>query len=199
MLPQQTDFTRLVRQVRDHDPAAFTELMRCYEADVCRMVESHLRNTRLGRLVDAVAAGVVAGTRFLLSDESHAHPDYKRRCVEAEGTLLTELFGLSWPNAPHRVIPNAATRRWLSAGERGPEWIRVANRVSRPLALRLPDAIQRRALASQRASQPFLGPQPPTDDGPDNLLDSGPLYAGQTVARLTNVAPAAQLVRELVP
>jgi len=55
--------------------------------------------------------------------------------------LLTELFGLSWPNAPHRVIPNAATRRWLSAGERGPEWIRVANRVSRPLALRLPDAL----------------------------------------------------------
>ena len=149
--------------------------------------------------LEAGAAGVVAGTRFLLSDESHAHPDYKRRCVEAEGTLLTELFGLSWPNAPHRVIPNAATRRWLSAGERGPEWIRVANRVSRPLALRLPDAIQRRALASQRASQPFLGPQPPTDDGPDNLLDSGPLYAGQTVARLTNVAPAAQLVRELVP
>src|SRR4051794_17377495 len=31
--------------------------------------------------LDAGAAAAVVGTRFLLSDESHAHADYKQRCV----------------------------------------------------------------------------------------------------------------------
>jgi NAD(P)H-dependent flavin oxidoreductase YrpB (nitropropane dioxygenase family) len=149
--------------------------------------------------LEAGAVAVVAGTRFLVSEESRAHQEYKRRCMEAKETLLTELFGLSWPDAPHRVIPNAATQRWLRDDARGPDWIRRANRISRPVAARLPAAVQTRALRAQRPSQPFLGPQPPTDDGPSNLLDSGPLYAGETVARITEIAPAAQLLRELVP
>ena len=48
----------------------------------------------------ALAAGaeaVVVGTRFLLSDESDAHPEYKRRLLEAHDTVLTELFGAGWP------------------------------------------------------------------------------------------------------
>src|SRR5688500_3594811 len=49
----------------------------------------------------AGAAGAVAGTRFLLSDESGAHPAYQRRLLEARETLLTELFGGGWPAAPH--------------------------------------------------------------------------------------------------
>jgi NAD(P)H-dependent flavin oxidoreductase YrpB (nitropropane dioxygenase family) len=149
--------------------------------------------------LEAGAVAVVAGTRFLVSEESRAHQEYKRRCMDANETLLTELFGLSWPDAPHRVIPNAATQRWLRDDARGPDWIRRANRISRPVAARLPAAVQTRALRAQRPSQPFLGPQPPTDDGPSNLLDSGPLYAGETVARITEIAPAAQLLRELVP
>jgi nitronate monooxygenase len=64
-------------------------------------------------VLDAGAVAAVVGTRFLLSDESRAHPEYKLRCVQARETVLTELFGLGWPDAPHRVIPNAATRRWL--------------------------------------------------------------------------------------
>jgi NAD(P)H-dependent flavin oxidoreductase YrpB (nitropropane dioxygenase family) len=93
----------------------------------------------------------------------------------------------------------AATRRWLRDDPRGPEWIRVANRLSRPVAARLPASAQARALRFQRPSQPFLGPQPPTDDGPVNLLDSGPLYAGETVARIRDVRPAAEIVRALAP
>lgn len=149
--------------------------------------------------LEAGAAAAVAGTRFLLSDESHAHPDYKQRCLAADETILTELFGLGWPDAPHRVIPNAATRHWLRGEARGPRWIRTANRVSAPLASRLPIAIQARAINAQRPSQPFLGPQPPTDDGPTNLLDSGPLYAGAQVTRLTDIRPAADLVKALTP
>jgi nitronate monooxygenase len=149
--------------------------------------------------LDAGGTAAVLGTRFLLSDESHAHPGYKQRCLEAQSTLLTELFGLGWPDAPHRVIANAATRRWLGESSRGPGWIRAANRIASPVASRLPPALQERALRAQRVSQPLLGPQPPTDDGPDELLDSGPLYAGANVRRITEVRPAAELVRALTP
>src|SRR6202165_5724638 len=149
--------------------------------------------------LDAGAIAAVAGTRFLLSDESHAHPDYKQRCLGASETLLTELFGLGWPDAPHRVIPNAATRRWLGSDQRGPRWIRATNRLTAPLARRIPAAVQDRLITTQRPSQPFLGPQAPTDDGPANLVDSGPLYAGMNVDRITDIRPAMQLVKALAP
>jgi hypothetical protein len=113
--------------------------------------------------------------------------------------VLTELFGLGWPDAPHRVIPNDATRRWLSTDSRGPRWILITNRLTAPLARRIPQAIRDRAATTQRAGQPFLGPQPPTDDGQANLLDSGPLYAGTGVARIADIRPAGELVRALTP
>jgi nitronate monooxygenase len=149
--------------------------------------------------LDAGASAAVLGTRFLLSNESHAHPEYKRRCLEAGETVLTELFGLGWPDAPHRVVPNGATRRWLRADSRGPRWILAANRLTARLARRIPSALQDRAIIAQRASQPLLGPQPPTDDGPTSLLDSGPLYAGTSVARISDIRPAADLVKALTP
>ncbi len=149
--------------------------------------------------LDGGAVAAVVGTRFLLSDECQAHPEYKRRCLEAESTVLTELFGLGWPNAPHRVIPNAATRRWLGEDPRGPGWIRAGNRISRPLASRVPTSLQRRALAAQRPSQPFLSPQPPTVEGPPSLVDAGPLYAGANVGAITQIQPARALVGELTP
>src|SRR3954469_4139818 len=62
--------------------------------------------------LDAGADAAVAGTRFLLSEESRAHALYKERLLEAEETPLTELFGAGWP-APHRVVPNAATEHFL--------------------------------------------------------------------------------------
>ena len=149
--------------------------------------------------LDGGAAAAVLGTRFLLSDESHAHPAYKERCLEATETVVTELFGLAWPDAPHRVVPNAATRRWLPRDGRVPGWISTSNRLTAPLAKRLPPAIQARAIAAHRPSQPFLSPQPATDDGPPNLVDSGPLYAGINVGRVSDVRPAAELVNALTP
>jgi nitronate monooxygenase len=110
------------------------------------------------RALEVGASAAVAGTRFLLSEESRAHPDYKQRLLGAEETILTELFGLGWP-APHRVVPNAATEH---GGEPLP-----------PLAA--------------------------TDDGPAALVDDGPLYAGQTVARIHQLRPAAEIVAALTP
>jgi NAD(P)H-dependent flavin oxidoreductase YrpB (nitropropane dioxygenase family) len=153
----------------------------------------------MSEVIDAGAVAAVLGTRFLLSEESRAHPDYKQRCLEADGTVLTELFGLGWADAPHRVIPNAATRRWLGDGPRGPRWIRLANRLASPLAARLPFAVQDRWLAIQRPSHPFLAPPMALDDGPPGLLDSGPLYAGANVTRISDIRPASRIVNELTP
>ncbi len=111
------------------------------------------------RALEAGASAAVAGTRFLLSEESRAHPEYKRRLLDADETVLTELFGLGWP-APHRVVPNAATER--------------ASKEPRP-------------------------PLAATDDGPAELVDAGPLYAGETVARIHHLRAAAEIVVDLTP
>lgn len=150
-------------------------------------------------VLDAGAVAVVLGTRFLLSEESRAHPDYKLRCLEADRTILTDLFGLGWV-APHRVVPNAATRRWLGDHDsRGPGWMRLVNRLASPLVRHVPEGLQDRGLAMQRPSLPFLGPVMALDDGPPSLLDSGPLYAGANVIRISEVRPAAQIVGDLTP
>jgi NAD(P)H-dependent flavin oxidoreductase YrpB (nitropropane dioxygenase family) len=102
-------------------------------------------------VLDAGAVAAVVGTRFLLSAESRAHPEYKQRCLDARETVLTELFGFGWPDAQHRVIPNGATRRWLRRGDRGPLWIRAGNRISTRLANMVPAAAQDRAIRGDRA------------------------------------------------
>ncbi|ORA16163.1 NAD(P)H-dependent flavin oxidoreductase [Mycobacterium asiaticum] len=150
--------------------------------------------------LEAGAAAAVVGTRFLLSEECRAHPEYKQRCLEASETVLTELFGLGWPDAPHRVIPNAATRRWLGSDVRGPGWIRVANRMLSHLANAMPDAAQNRAVRAQLPSWlPYAIAQPPGVDGPAELVDARPLYAGANVGRISDVRPAGELVGLLMP
>ena len=52
-------------------------------------------------------------------------------------------------------------------------------------------------IRAQRPGQPLLTPAGPTDDGPATLIEAGALYAGETVARIGDVRPAAELVREL--
>jgi nitronate monooxygenase len=147
--------------------------------------------------LDAGAGAVVAGTRFLMSTESGAHPNYKRRLLDARETLVTELFGAGWPG-PHRVIPNAATRRWLGDDPRGPVWLRAANRITTPVLVRVPPSVQSRLVASQRPAMPLFAPAAATE-GADNLLEAGPLYAGECVVRIDDIRPAGELVRELAP
>jgi nitronate monooxygenase len=144
---------------------------------------------------ESLAAGAdaaVLGTRFLMSEESRAHPGYKRRVAESRETVLTELFGLGWPAAPHRVLRNPAVDRWLTGHDpRGPRGIRALHRVTAPLARRMA------GVDTSRARIPLLSPEPPTDDRPSHLLDAAPLYAGESAARIADVRPAAELVRAL--
>ncbi|MET7757973.1 nitronate monooxygenase [Streptomyces sp. NPDC005389] len=67
-----------------------------------------------GDLAGAVARGAdgaMAGTLFVPTAESTAHPEFKRRVVEAvaEDTLVTSLFAIGWPHRPHRVLRNSLT------------------------------------------------------------------------------------------
>lgn len=150
----------------------------------------------------ALAAGAVAavaGTRFLLAEESRAHAGYRERLLAAQDTFITELFGATWPAAPHRVVANAATERWLGRDPRGPLANRALNRLLAPGRRYAPPRLQARLIAAQRPGGRLLTPAPPTDDAPSTLLDAGPLYAGETVARITDVRPAAALVATLTP
>ena len=150
------------------------------------------------------AIAAVAGTRFLLSEESRAHALYKERLLAAEDTILTDLFGAAWP-APHRVVPNAATQRWLRREEkraevsRGPRLNRALNHLLAPGARYAPPGLQLRMIRAQRPGSRLLSPATPIDELPSTFVDSGPLYAGETVARIDDVRPAAELVRELTP
>jgi nitronate monooxygenase len=148
--------------------------------------------------LDAGARGAVAGTRFLLSEESRAHPRYKQSLLEASETILTELFGAGWP-APHRVVRNAATDHWLGSGSRAPALNRALNRLSAIGARYIPETVQGRIARAQRPDSRLLSPAGPTDDGPETLVEAGPLYAGQTVACIHDIRPAADLVRDLTP
>ena len=149
--------------------------------------------------IDARADAAVLGTRFLMTDESSARPAYKQRLMEARETVLTELFGLGWPRAPHRVVWNEACERWLAGDVRGPAWVRAAQAALSPVAARLPDAAQAAMSERQRAALPLLGPVAAARSRPRALLDAGPLYAGESVARIHDVIPAGDVVRNLAP
>jgi nitronate monooxygenase len=146
--------------------------------------------------LDAGAEAVACGTRFLLTEESGAHPGYKARLIIGRETVLTELFGAGWP-APHRVVPNQATARWLGRDPRGPRWLRLLHRASAPALSRMPMSTQVRLAATQKPTRPMFGPAAATADGPPNLVDAGPLYAGECIDRISDIRPAGELVREL--
>lgn len=154
----------------------------------------------VSRALEAGAEGAVAGTRFLLSEESRAHPGYRERLLAADSTVLTELFGTGWP-APHRVVRNAATEHHLGRRDpRGPWLSRSFNRLTGgPAARYTPASAQGRIVRAQRPGSRLLSPLAPIDDGPPTLVDAGPLYAGETVARIDDVRPAAALVAALTP
>ncbi len=124
------------------------------------------------------AAGVWVGTRFVASEESEAHPDYKKRlCAAREtDTVYTEMFHRGWPpHSPHRVLKNP-----LTEGLPAPEG---------PVArVRFPDRV---------AEVPaFAAPSPTIHaEGQTELMAN---YAGQGVGAIHEVLPAARIVERMV-
>ncbi|MGB6206627.1 nitronate monooxygenase, partial [Mycobacterium sp.] len=147
--------------------------------------------------LNAGADGVIAGTRFLMTHEANAHPEYQRRIVDAESTMETTLFGFSWP-LRHRVIPNAATRRWCrsdgtakalpAALNASSSWLSVLGYLDAGPLIRL-----------QSPRFPVLTPLAPLAGMPDSSVNSGALYAGDTALRISEVISAQQAVNDLAP
>jgi NAD(P)H-dependent flavin oxidoreductase YrpB (nitropropane dioxygenase family) len=147
------------------------------------------------RALNAGATAVVAGTRFLLTDECEAHPLYKQRVLETQRTIETRLFGLGWPMR-HRVVPNAATDRWCRRDRFGPPAIRALQRLSVPLA-RLPFEVVDAGLTLQRAGVPLFSPSVVLAGMPDRLVETSALYAGETALRIGSVLGAREAVELL--
>ena len=63
----------------------------------------------------------------------------------------------------------------------------------------MPVTAQNRALEAHFPWLPFLVAQPPTEDGPEDLVDRRPLYAGANVGQIVDVPSAAKLVNILTP
>jgi NAD(P)H-dependent flavin oxidoreductase YrpB (nitropropane dioxygenase family) len=155
------------------------------------------------QVAEGLAAGadaVVLGTRFLMSEESAAHAEYKRRLTDGSETILTDLFGFGWP-ASHRVLANDATQHWLArrGSDRVPGWTRLLHHAAVPAGRFVPQHLQARLTSGLRPSSPRLGPSPPNVGSPDGDIESTPLYAGQSVARIGDILPAAEIMRALAP
>jgi NAD(P)H-dependent flavin oxidoreductase YrpB (nitropropane dioxygenase family) len=146
--------------------------------------------------VDAGAAGVVAGTRFLLTPQARAHPAYKAAVLSADATLLTSLFGVGWPMS-HRVVANAATNRWCATRVQGPPPVvglaAASGVLGRVLSQRVALTIARR----QRVGIPLYLPLAPLEAHDPALIDVMPLYAGETARRIDALRDAGAVVGEL--
>jgi len=131
------------------------------------------------------ASGAWIGTRFLASSEAAIHPHYRDRLLKAaEGDTvhLADLFDLNWPDAPHRVLHNKTVSAWEVAGrpkrgKRPGEGEIVANSKSLGEILR------------------YRSYTPGADAEGD--IEALSLWAGQSVALVKKVQPAAEIVNEI--
>jgi len=93
------------------------------------------------------ADGVLLGTRFLASEESPLHPNFKQAILDSDGhdTLLSEIpdlaAGIVWPGAMSRSRRNRFIARWA-----GREWGcgRAVRRLMPPCRLRAATATRKR-------------------------------------------------------
>lgn len=131
------------------------------------------------------ASGVWIGTRFLASSEANIHPLYRDRLFkasESDTVHLESLFDLNWPDAPHRVLRNKTVTNWEAAGRPGTgrrpgEGEIVANSESLGEILR------------------YRSYTPGTDVEGD--IEALSMWAGQGVALVKKLQPAAEIVREI--
>jgi nitronate monooxygenase len=131
-------------------------------------------------LAAVLAAGADAariGTRFLASPEADVHPDYRDALLvaRAEDAVLTETFSTGWPDAPHRVLRSCIDAALALTG----------------------DTVGAVTFGDQQLPIPRLGPQVPVRATTGEIA-AMPLYAGQGVGAVTEIRPAADIVRELV-
>ncbi len=129
------------------------------------------------------AQAVMLGTRYIATDESHAHAQYKQALVAAgaDDTVYTNCFDIGWPYAMHRVLRNDTFHRWEAAGC--------------PAA---PDRPGEGDVVAQVGGAPILrySDTPPLRDAVGTVL-AACLYAGTGVDGIDRVEPAGALTERL--
>jgi len=119
------------------------------------------------------AEGVLIGTRFLATDESPLHPNFKQAIVHSDGhdTTLTEIpdiaSGRIWPGAMARTLRNCFVEQWA-----GREW-----------------ALRQQARAAWEA---LLAARQAGD------ADHAALLVGQDAGLIDSVIPAAEVIQRMV-
>src|SRR6266702_2817505 len=141
----------------------------------------------LGQVLDSVtvpvlaagASGVRVGTRFIVAEEAEAHPQYQKALIgaEPEDTVVTEVFSENWPNAPHRVLRSSVEAAQAFKGE----------------------IVGQRRLASSGEMAPAKRFESITmTRDTTGTLEAMPHWAGESVASVEKVQPAAAIIDELV-
>src|SRR5215468_8931842 len=119
------------------------------------------------------ADGVLLGTRFLASEESPLHPNFKQAILDSDGhdTLLSEIPDLAagrvWPGAMSRGRRNRFIERWA-----GREWALRQNRAEAWGAVQ----------AARKAGD----------------IDEAPLSMGQDAGLIRDIPPAGEIVTRMV-
>jgi nitronate monooxygenase len=74
--------------------------------------------TDIRAVLSAGASAAMLGTRFVATQESAAHQEYKDALLRSgkSETVLTVCFEGGWRNARHRVLRNETFIRWEAAG-----------------------------------------------------------------------------------
>jgi NAD(P)H-dependent flavin oxidoreductase YrpB (nitropropane dioxygenase family) len=125
----------------------------------------------------AGAAGVRVGTRFIVAEESDAHPAWVAAVIAAQpgDAVVSDLFNAGMPEpGPHRVLRSSIdAAQALDGDEAG---------TLRLLGAEIP--------------VPRFGPQPPTKDS-TGAVEAMPFYAGQSAGAVTRRQPAAEIVADL--
>ncbi|MFG3529922.1 NAD(P)H-dependent flavin oxidoreductase [Streptomyces sp. NPDC047917] len=130
-------------------------------------------------LADAVARGAdgaMAGTLFVPAEESTAHPEFKRRVIEAaaDDTLITSLFDIGWPHRPHRVLHNP-----LTTTDRAPATFIATTRVDG----------RNHPVPRYSAAAP--------GDATTGRIEEMAMYCGRSCTRVTTAHPAAAIVARI--
>lgn len=129
------------------------------------------------------AQGVALGTRFLATEESNAHPIYKRKLVELDDTEYTDVFGRArWPS-PHRVLKTPFFLEWRSLPSH-------ENETNQPI-------IGHSTIhGKERAIRRFAGTIP--NAAASGEIENMVMYAGEGVALIKEILPAREVIRRLV-
>jgi nitronate monooxygenase len=139
---------------------------------------------RLRAALIAGASGAIMGTRFMATQESSAHDDYKSALVHAQAAdaAMSVCYGDGWPGATHRTLRNGTLNRWEAAGcpppgQRPGEGDIVARRANSGGVMRYSIATPSRGL--------------------EGTVTDMAMYAGQGVGEVKDVPPVRDLLARI--